>query len=106
LPDVLANLLFVLLYAVAIRVYLSRRAHREAHRWHFSAVAVAGAIGGAGFYLAQQLRDPYVPRWLDLPAFLILAVAAASIPLILDVSLVVRAHLLRRQTFRTPPGPS
>lgn len=102
MSNVLANVVFVVLYAIALRVYAHLRARRETHRWHLGAVAAAGAIGGAGFYLAQQLRDPYVPRWLDLPAFAILTVAAASIPLLLDAALVVRARLLRRQSLRAP----
>lgn len=98
-----AGLVFALLYGIALRLYVYMRAGRDDDRWHPRAVVVAALLGGFAFYLAGQLRSPYVPRWMDLPAFFILSVAAAAIPLILELRIVPRARTLRRASgFELP----
>lgn len=99
---VLAGITFSILYGVAIRLYLYQRARRDADRWHAPAVILAGCLGGVAFYLSLQIKTPYVPRLLDVPAFLIMAMAAAAIPVILELRVVARARMLRNATLRTP----
>jgi hypothetical protein len=100
----LAGITFVLLYGVAIRLYLLLRARRDAGRWHAPAVLLAGALGGLAFYLTVQIKAPYAPRLLDIPAFLIMAAAAAAIPVILELATVVRARAQKSSTLETPAG--
>jgi hypothetical protein len=103
LRTIAAGLTFALFYGIAIRLYLYLRVRRDAHRWHVSAVALAASLGGLAFYAAQKIRQPHVPTWLDLVAFLIMAVAAGAIPAILESVHVIRARLLRQATFQAPP---
>ena len=98
-----AGLAFALLYGIAIRLYLYLRVRRDTHRWHISAVALAASLGGLAFYAAQQIKQPHAPTWLDLVAFLIMAVAAGAIPAILETVHVLRARLLRQTTFQASP---
>jgi ribosomal protein S18 acetylase RimI-like enzyme len=98
LATLLAGIVFVVVYGVAIRGYLLLRARRDADRWHWGAVAAAGLVGGLAFYLAQQVRMPHRPSLLDLAAFAIMAVAAAAIPTLLELRCVVAARLLARST--------
>lgn len=102
-PTVLAGLLFAVVYGVALRLYQYLRVRRASHRWSPEAVVAAASLGGAGLYAAQQLRDPHVPRWLDLPAFLIMVVAAAAIPVMFEVSSVLAARAAIRPTIAVPP---
>jgi hypothetical protein len=90
----IAGLTFAALYGVAIRLYFYLRASRETHRWHLSAVAAAGLVGGAAFYVAQQIQTPHAPGVLDAAAFVIMAVAAAAVPAILETVHVVQARIL------------
>jgi hypothetical protein len=103
LRTVAAGLAFALLYGIAIRLYLYLRVRRDTHRWHIPAVALAAGLGGLAFYAAQQIKQPRVPTWLDLVALLIMAVAAGTIPAILETVHVIRARLLRQATFQVPP---
>lgn len=88
-----AGLVFALLYGAGMRLYFYLRAGGDSHRWHLPVVAVAGLLGGLGFYLAQQIRSPHPPGLLDIPAFVIMAVAAASVAAILETFYVLRARL-------------
>jgi hypothetical protein len=97
-----AGLTFALLYGIAIRLYFYLRLRRDAHRWYVSAVALAASLGGLAFYVAQQIKTPHAPTWLDLVAFLIMAVAAGAIPMILETVHVIRARLLRQSTLQVP----
>ena len=102
LRTVVAWLTFTLVYGIAIRLYLYLRVRRDSHRWHGSAVALASALGGFAFYLAQQIKQPHAPSWRDLLAFLIMAVAAGAIPAILETVHVVQARLLRQTKLEAP----
>jgi drug/metabolite transporter (DMT)-like permease len=103
---VLAGVLFAAVYGVALRWYRYLRVRRPSERWHLGAVARAALLGGAGFYAAQQVRVPHVPGWWDLAAFAIMAVAAASIPVLLEIASVVAARAARRGSLEVPaPAP-
>lgn len=102
--NLLAGLLLAAIYGVALRLYLAVRLGRPAERWHWPAVAYAALLGGAAMYAAQKIRAPRAPEWLDVPAFLIMAVAAAAIPAILEVSSVATARRRRRGSITVPPG--
>ena len=98
----LAGVLFAVVYGIALRLYQVLRARRASERWHGSAVAWSALLGGAAFYAAQQVRSPHVPGWLDVPAFLILAIAAAAIPLLFELVTVVAARAALRGAIAVP----
>jgi Na+/proline symporter len=101
----IAALVFAVLYGTGIRLYAYLRAGRDTHRWQVLAVAVASAMGGMGFYAAQQVRSPRPPTLLDIPAFVIMAVAAGVIPAILETTRVLQVRLLRDARVEVPQRP-
>lgn len=102
-----AGLVLALIYGAAVRVFILLRARRESSQWHWSAVGASSLLGGIGLYAAQQIRMPHPPAWRDLPAFAILCLAASSIPLLLELGVVVPARLARKASIGVPapPGP-
>jgi hypothetical protein len=100
---ILAGITFTILYGIAVRLYVYRRVRRDADRWHVPAVMKSGLLGGLAFYLSSQIKSPYVPRLLDIPAFLILAIAATAIPVIIELKVVLQARRLKKATLQSPP---
>ena len=102
--EAFAGFVFAALYAVAVRGYLHARALRDADRWHWGAVCSSGLLGGVAFYVSLHLRNPQTPSLLDLPAFLILCLAASSVPALMEVGVVVRARLLKQAEIKAANG--
>jgi len=101
----IAAIVFALLYGAGIRIYTYLRARRDADKWQSLAVAAASLVGGAGFYVAQQVKSPRPPALLDIPAFAIMAVAAGAIPAILETTRVLQIRLLRDAKVEVPRRP-
>ena len=99
---IFAGLVFAVLYGIAVRVFVLLRARRESTRWHLPAIALASTVGGIGFYIAQQVRSPHSPTWLDLPAFAIMCFAASAIPLLFELAVVIPSRLARTSSIRVP----
>jgi hypothetical protein len=96
---ILAGAIFAILYGIAVRLYLFLRAQRDSTRWHPAAVLWSTLLGGAAFYVAQQIRMPHAPSLLDLAAFLIMCLGASAIPGLLELSVVLRSRLAASTTL-------
>ena len=102
---IVAGSVFTLVYGVAIRLYVYLRNRRPSEKWHVMALIYSGLVGGTGVYLAEKIRHPVFPQWLDLPAFLILAFAASSIPIFIELRVVLTARWRKNksQSLNMPP---
>jgi hypothetical protein len=86
--ELIARLVFVAAFAVAVGAYGRLRKRYPRREWQWWPIVLSALVGGGAFYLSQQIARPHAPGLLDLPAFLIMVVAAGTMFVVFEAAVV------------------
>ncbi|HEX7880500.1 MAG TPA: hypothetical protein VF720_13885 [Candidatus Eisenbacteria bacterium] len=106
MTELIARLVFVAAFAVAVGAYGRLRRRYPRREWQWWPIVLAALVGGAAFYASQQIARPHLPGLLDLPAFLIMVVAAGTMFVVFEAAVVSKhAGRTRQAATRTDADP-
>jgi drug/metabolite transporter (DMT)-like permease len=88
MQELVARLAFVAAFGLAVGLYGRLRRRYPRKEWQWGPIVVAAVMGGLAFYLSQQIARPHVPGLIDLPAFLIMVVAAGTMFVVFETAVI------------------
>lgn len=86
--EMIARLVFVAAFALAVGAYSRLRKRYPRREWQWWPIVLAALVGGGAFYLSQQIARPHMPGLLDLPAILIMVVAAGTMFVVFEAAVI------------------